>query len=565
MKKIKVLFFAADPTSVLPKNPTEPLQLGADMREIRKRVEEDGRPSTLDFDCQFDARPKDLVERLRRTRPRIVHFSGHGNLQGLMFTSPSGVGAQLVTGAALKEFLKVFPHEIRLVNLSACYSRDQAESIAEVVGCAIGTPGGIADEDAIEFNAAFYGFIARGESVQNAFDLASAEVGVSGPRGTTPVLLPRKGVDASKLFLVPTRRRRKQGTAAAAILAVTTLVVASIPGPTPPPPSVPAGFQALGCVAPSTSAAMPDPTMEAATSVGSSGSVGELEEAKALCAAGDADSAFHLFEKAARAGNVEAQGLEAIAYVTGRGAHHDPELGVEKLRKAAYKGDLRSMTALAIAYETGYGMTKESPHYARLWLNKAARRGDAEAMRRLGVVYRQAKNDSALYWLNRAVAAGSADARVDLGYMYDSGILVARDKAKAVQQYAAAARAGSPRGMYAVGSVIQAGLGVKKDPVLAHRWFYRAACAGSSDAMAAIGEQYLLGNGVPADSGMAKRWFRLASAAGSTLAMRKLHALKAPEQPRQWRWPLGWVLARLGLAETQPQLSCSSEVGAGPA
>ncbi|HLM68910.1 MAG TPA: CHAT domain-containing protein, partial [Longimicrobium sp.] len=344
MKKIKVLFFAADPTAVLPENPTPPLQLGADMREIRKRVEENGRPSTLDFDCQFDARPKDLVDRLRLTRPQIVHFSGHGNLQGLKFTSPNGVGAQLVTGAALKDFLKVFPNEIRLVVLSACYSRDQAESIAEVVGCAIGTPGGIMDEDAIQFNAAFYGFIARGKSVQNAFDLASAELGVSGPQGATPELLPGKGVDPSKLFLVPKLRRRNQGTAAAAIVAVSTLVIASVDQPGGDVSRLPVGFRSLGCVAPITSAAMPAPTIGPATSSGSSGAAAELEEAKALCAAGAADSAVHLFKELAQAGNAEALGLEAIAYMTGRGAIHHPELGVKKLREAAYKGDLRSMT-----------------------------------------------------------------------------------------------------------------------------------------------------------------------------------------------------------------------------
>lgn len=563
MKKTKVLFFAADPTAVLPENPTPPLQLGADMREIRNRVEEDGHPSTLDFDCQFDARPKDLVDRLRRTRPQIVHFSGHGNLQGLKFTSPNGVGAQVVTGAALKDFLKVIQNDIRLVVLSACYSRDQAESIAEVVGCAIGTPGGIMDEDAIQFNAAFYGFIARGESVQKAFDLASAELVVSGPGGTTPELLSGKGVDPSKLVLVRKSRRRQQGAAAAGVIALSALVVASVRPPVDET-HLPLGFRALGCVAPSTTAPMPAPTIGPATSAGSSEAVADLEEAKALCAAGDADSAFHLFEKAARAGNAEAQGLEAIAYMTGRGAHHDPELGVEKLRKAAGKGDLRSMTALATAYQTGYG-AKASQFYARYWLNKAARRGDGEAMRRLGVVHRQAKNDSALYWLNRAVTAGSADARVDLGYMYDAGILVARDTAKAVQQYVAAARAGSPRGMYAVGAVYQAGMGVKKDPVQAHRWFYKAACAGSPDAMAAIGEQFLRGNGVPADSGMATRWFRLANDAGSPSAAGKLHALKAPEQPRQLRGPAAWLLDRLGMAETHPQLSCSSGIGAGPA
>jgi TPR repeat protein len=228
---------------------------------------------------------------------------------------------------------------------------------------------------------------------------------------------------------------------------------------------------------------------------------------------------------------------------------------VEKLRKAAGRGDLRSMTALATAYQTGYGV-KASQHHARHWLRKAANLGDPEAMRRLGVLHRQAKSDSALYWLTRAVAAGSADAHVDLGYMYDAGVLVAQDSARAVRHYGTAATAGSARGMYAVGAVHQVGMGVKKDPARALGWFYSAVCAGSADAMNAIGEHYLHGQGVPADSGMATRWFRLANAAGSPSAAGKLHALKAPEQPRQWKGPLAWVLARLGLAETRPPLSC---------
>jgi TPR repeat protein len=549
MKKIKVLFLAADPTAVLPDNPTPALQLGADVREIRKRVEEDGRPSVMDFDCQFDARPEDLIDALRRTRPQIVHFSGHGNSDGLVFAAPGGHGAQLVRGAALKQMLEAFEHDIRLVVLSACFSRDQAQSIAEVVGCAIGTSGGIGDQDAIRFNAALYGHLACGESVQKAFKKASAELEVHGPIGTRPELLRGGSVDPAKLFLVPRFRRRKQGGAFAAFLAITVGIIASIPGTTAPPPEVPAGFRSVDCAAAST---FPSRARVPAMATGAA----VVEDAKALCAAGDPNRAFQLFRKAAQAGDAEALGLEAIAYMTGRGARHNPELGVAKLRKAAARGDLRSMTALATAYQAGYGV-KASQFYARLWLNKAARLGDAEAMRRLGVVYRQAKSDSALYWLPRAVEAGSADALVDLGYMYDGGVLVPRDTAKAVQHYGAAARAGSARGMYAVGSVYQAGMGVKKDPVQAHGWFRRAACAGSADAMSAIGEQYLHGRGVPADSGMATRWFRLANAEGSPSAAGKLHALKAPEQPRQWKGPVAWFLARLGMSETRPPVSCS--------
>lgn len=126
----------------------------------------------------------------------------------------------------------MFPHEIRLVVLSACFSRDQAGSIAEVVGCATGTSGGIADEDAIRFNAAFYGFLACGDSVRTAFKKASAELGVRGPSGTTPELLSGEGVDPAKLFLVPRFRRQKQGGVAAAILALSAAIIASIPRPT---------------------------------------------------------------------------------------------------------------------------------------------------------------------------------------------------------------------------------------------------------------------------------------------------------------------------------------------
>lgn len=557
MKKIKVLFFAADPSAVLPGGATAALQLGEDVRRISERIEEDGRQSAVDFDWRLAARPDDIVSALRRTRPQVVHFSGHGDLRGLVFTSADGYGTRVVEGTALKRTFELFRNNVRLVVLSACFSRDQAASIAEVVGCAVGTSGGIADEDAIRFDAAFYGYLACGESVQTAFDRARNELELNGVSGTSPELLPREDVDPAKLFLLTRFRRRKQGVAVAAAIAAAAIFVTSKPQPPPPEPYVPPGLLSISCSEESTipELARDDPP---STANASPGPDMDLENAKALCEEGDAERAFHLFEKAARAGSAEAIGMEGIAYMTGRGAHHDPQMGVEKLRKAAGKGDLRSMTALATAYQTGYGV-KLSQYYARLWLGKAARRGDVEAMRRLGVAYRQAKSDSALLWLPRAVRAGSADAQVDIGYMYDAGILVEQDSAMAVQHYAAAARAGSARGMFALGAVYQAGMGVKRDPRNAHGWYLRAVCAGSPDAMNALGELYLEGRGVPADSGMAKRWFRLANAEGSASAAGKLRALRTPEQPPRWRGPVGWVMARLGMSRTRLPVSCPTE------
>src|SRR5215218_5164931 len=140
MRKVKILFFAADPLAVLPNGRTAELQLGQDVREVRQRVEAAEHTSVLDFDWRLAARTDDLVKALRQTRPAVVHFSGHGGNDGLVLTAAGGQGAQLVDAEALTRIFEVFPNRVRLVVLSACYSKAQAEAIREQVGCAIGTP-----------------------------------------------------------------------------------------------------------------------------------------------------------------------------------------------------------------------------------------------------------------------------------------------------------------------------------------------------------------------------------------------------------------------------------------
>jgi len=55
--------------------------------------------------------------------------------------------------------------------LNACFSRPQAEAIAEVVGCAVGMKEAIGDKAAIEFATAFFQAIAFGHPPNIAFEL----------------------------------------------------------------------------------------------------------------------------------------------------------------------------------------------------------------------------------------------------------------------------------------------------------------------------------------------------------------------------------------------------------
>jgi len=92
---------------------------------------------------------------------------------------------------------------IRVVLLNSCYSEFQAQSIAEVIDCAIGMKGPISDKAAISFAAAFYRAIGFGKSVKNAFDQAIVQLKLENiPEEGTPQLLIRDGVNASEVILV---------------------------------------------------------------------------------------------------------------------------------------------------------------------------------------------------------------------------------------------------------------------------------------------------------------------------------------------------------------------------
>jgi hypothetical protein len=144
---------------------------------------------------------------------------------------PQGPWPHYEDATALAELFQVFRGGIRLVVLNACFSLPQAEAIAKVVGCSIGTSSAISDAAAITFGARFYAAIAFGHSVQTAFDQARAALALSHPaERDCPRLVTRRGVDARRIVLVPPRRRTARlakvaaGAAAAAAAAVALAV-----------------------------------------------------------------------------------------------------------------------------------------------------------------------------------------------------------------------------------------------------------------------------------------------------------------------------------------------------
>ncbi len=196
MKKSRILFLGANPAG-------SQLALDEESRAIEQKIRSTDQRDSLELITKWAVRPDDLLEYLNEYRPHVVHFSGHGTEEEQIILVDESRRAFPVSAAALKQLFTTLKDNIRVVVLNACYSRDQAEAIVEVIDCAIGMKQEIGDNAARAFAASFYRAVGYGHSVNDAFEQGKVALMLQGiPEETTPTLLVRAGVDADTLFLV---------------------------------------------------------------------------------------------------------------------------------------------------------------------------------------------------------------------------------------------------------------------------------------------------------------------------------------------------------------------------
>jgi hypothetical protein len=197
MSQVKVLFVAANPVD------TPPLRLDEEIRQIAAKIRAAEHRDSLELVSRWAARPDDLQQALLEHRPHVIHFSGHGTHAGQILLNDEGGRIKPVSREALVHLFRTLKDNLRVVLLNACWTRPQAEAIAEVVDCTIGMNRPIGDAAAIVFAASFYRALGFGRSVWEAFELGKAALLLEGiPEAGTPELLTRKGVDATELVLV---------------------------------------------------------------------------------------------------------------------------------------------------------------------------------------------------------------------------------------------------------------------------------------------------------------------------------------------------------------------------
>lgn len=104
-------------------------------------------------------RAETLQSEVLQFKPHLIHFSGHGETDGLLFADSTGNHSYKVSKSALAELFKLCAPDLKAVFLNACHSAINAEDIAEQVDYFIGMNDAIDDKAGTVFSQGFYSAI----------------------------------------------------------------------------------------------------------------------------------------------------------------------------------------------------------------------------------------------------------------------------------------------------------------------------------------------------------------------------------------------------------------------
>lgn len=148
-----------------PKNSLS-LRLGYEDRVINECIKLSKYRDNFSLDIRHAAQIDDVARSLLNEEYRIVHFSGHGTKDGLVFENESGK-SQIVTVNAMADLLSSYSPPVECVLLNACNTYVHK---ALNVPYTIAMSDHISDLGAIEFARGFYDAIGAGKNIEFAYE-----------------------------------------------------------------------------------------------------------------------------------------------------------------------------------------------------------------------------------------------------------------------------------------------------------------------------------------------------------------------------------------------------------
>lgn len=168
---MKILFLSASPLT------SARLDIELEAKAIRAAIAASTYREAITFIDESAVTPSDLVKLIDSVRPQILHFSGHGESEGIVLRDEFS-DTHVIRGGSLQRVLE--NRGIELLVLNACGSDEHAQSALLSVKTVVGTIDAVEDRIALSFSTAFYEAIAGGMDVAAAFERAQRIVDANG-------------------------------------------------------------------------------------------------------------------------------------------------------------------------------------------------------------------------------------------------------------------------------------------------------------------------------------------------------------------------------------------------
>ncbi len=160
----KILYISASPVDVAN------LQVDFEFKKIKAALEAGALRDEFELLTPLlSVTLEDFLQAKFKSKPTIIHFSGHGLEDGLMFATRENV-FQIIPTELLKDAFKGMEAYTRIVILNACYASAQAKIISENGIYVLGMNAPVTDKAALYLSENFYRFISDGQNAEEAFN-----------------------------------------------------------------------------------------------------------------------------------------------------------------------------------------------------------------------------------------------------------------------------------------------------------------------------------------------------------------------------------------------------------
>lgn len=182
-RQTKILVLSANPKN------TDRLRLDQEIREIEEGLKRSKHRDKFVIHSKLAVRFRDFRRAMLDYEPEIVHFSGHGEADGIVLEDDNG-DALSISLDTLTGLFQLFENQVKCVLLNACYSDLQAKAINQHINYVIGMANSITDISSVEFSVAFYDALGAGKSIEESYRFGCNTISLCNlEEELTPVLL----------------------------------------------------------------------------------------------------------------------------------------------------------------------------------------------------------------------------------------------------------------------------------------------------------------------------------------------------------------------------------------